>query len=107
MILGADFTFYNYRVYKLGYLQFSLVKSLIPPWLLILPLGFLAGWMFKLMVEKLLPVNMYFHKLVVNSGLLSLFFILLVLVVDKELRKMMKEATVKHILSPISKLRRA
>lgn len=107
MILCADFTFYNYRVYKLGYLQFSLVKSLIPPWLLILPLGFLAGWMFKLMVEKLLPVNMYFHKLVVNSGLLSLFFILLVLVVDKELRKMMKEATVKHILSPISKLRRA
>lgn len=103
MILTADFFFYNYRIYKLGYLDISLLKNSIAPWSVIIPLSFLAGYIFKQLVENLMPPTVYFSKLIINSGLFSLFFICLVLLVDRQFRYIIKRLLYKYVFPAISK----
>lgn len=105
MTIIADFFFYNYRVYKLGYLEMSLLKTSVSPWAIIIPLSIVAGLGCKNLVDKLMPANMYFSKLVVNSGLFTLFFICLVLIVDSAFRNIIKQTLNKYVLPLIYKFR--
>jgi hypothetical protein len=102
-----DFFFYYYRVYKLGYLQISLLTALGNQWLIILPFALLGGWGFTQLVNGLLPATMYFAKLLVNGGTFTLFFLVLLLLVDVPLRAKAKSLSGKYISLPLAKLRRA
>ncbi len=106
MTLAADFFFYNYRVYKMGYLEMSLLKNAISPWAFIIPSSILAGIGFKKLVENLVPAGMYFTKLVINSGIFTLFFVCIVLLADKEFRSIVKKALNKYLLPLVNKFLR-
>ncbi|MEJ7767202.1 MAG: hypothetical protein WKF89_05290 [Chitinophagaceae bacterium] len=103
MTITADFFFYNYRVYKLGYLEMSLLKSSVIPWAIIIPISLLAGYGVKKLVEHLVPVNMYFTKLIINTGFFTLFFICLVLLADRQFREIIKKVLHKYILPVITR----
>lgn len=85
-----DLIFYNIRIYKLGYFDAAFFKTCARLWLIIVPSSFVAGWGLKLLVEDFVPDQMYFFKLLSNSALFTIFFILLVLLVDNNMHKALK-----------------
>ncbi|HUC83526.1 MAG TPA: hypothetical protein VMR70_21615 [Flavisolibacter sp.] len=103
----ADFFFYYYRAYKLGYLQMSLLTGLSKTWLIVLPLALLGGWSFTQLVNGLVPTELYFTRLLVNGGVFSFFFFVVVLLVDAPVRRKVKGLTGKYIALPFAKLKRA
>lgn len=102
-----DFLFYYYRVYRLGYLQISLLTNLAKRWVIILPAAVLGGWGLTQIVNALLPATMYFARLLVNGGTFTLFFLVLLILVDVPLRGKAKKLSGKFIALPFVKLRRA
>ena len=103
----VDFFFYYYRAYKLGYLQTSLLTGLSKTWLIILPLSVLGGWGFTQLVNGLVPANLYFTRLLVNSGVFSFFFFVIVLIVDAPVRRKLRDMTGKYVSLPLTRLKRA
>ncbi|HYO21997.1 MAG TPA: hypothetical protein VER36_06300 [Flavisolibacter sp.] len=107
MYIFSDSVFYYYRAYKLGYLQLSLVKGLAKTWGAVLPLAILGGWGFTQLVNKLIPANLYFTKLLVNSGIFSFFFFVLLMIIDVSVRTRVRGLAGKYFTMPRSKLKRA
>ena len=105
--LLADLSFYSYRLYKLGYMQHGIVNSLLNSWALIVPIGLLGGWGFKYLVDQFLPADMYFSKLLVNGGLFTIFFLLLVLLADSGMRTLARQVAGKFILAPLYRIMKA
>ena len=103
----ADFAFYYYRVYKLGYLQRSLFTGLASTWVFILPAAFAGGWGLSQLTNSLLLPTQYFAKLLVNGGVFTLFFLLLLLIVDRPFRTKAMAVSGKYISLPFAKLKRA
>ncbi len=102
-----DFFFYYYRVYKLGYLQRSLLTGLTSTWVFILPIALLGGWGLTQLTNSLLAPTQYFAKLLVNGGVFTLLFFLLLLAVDMPFRAKTKAVSGKYIGLSFAKLRRA
>ncbi|HVF81128.1 MAG TPA: hypothetical protein VM884_04315 [Flavisolibacter sp.] len=102
-----EFLFYYYRVYKLGYLQISLLRALANRWVIILPAALFGGWGFTEVIDALLPATLYFAKLLVNGGSFTLFFLVLLLWVDVPLRTKAKSLSGKYLSLPFVKLKRA
>lgn len=102
-----DFSFFYYRVYKLGYLQRSLFTNLASTWVFIVPAAGLGGWGLTVLVSSLLAPNQYFAKLLVNGGVFTLFFFVLLLAVDVPFRTRAKALSGKYVALPFSKLKRA
>jgi hypothetical protein len=73
----------------------------------ILPAAALGGWGITQLVNALLPATMYFAKLLVNGGIFTLFFLVLLLLVDVPLRTKAKILSGKFITLPFAKLKRA
>lgn len=90
MTFFTDFFFFTYRVFKLGYLQLSLIKNVLNIWILIIPLCALAGFGIHSFLETLLPEKKYLLKILVDSGIFTLFFSLLIFIIDSELRTGLK-----------------
>ena len=90
MSFVCDFFFFSYRVFKLGYLEMSLVKSLNIVWFACIPLCALMTWFINSVLQKLLPENLYLAKMMFSSGVFALFFITLVLLIDSNLRNALK-----------------
>ena len=55
IFIGAstDVTYFSYRLHKLGYLKFSLVKNILGAWMIVVPISLLAGYGCKLLVAHL------------------------------------------------------
>lgn len=102
-----DFSFFYYRVYKLGYLQRSLFTTLASTWVFILPLAYLSGWGLTTLVNNLLAPVQYFAKLLVNGGVFTLLFFVLLLAVDVPFRNRAKALSGKYVSLPFAKLKRA
>lgn len=102
-----DFFFFYYRVYKLGYLQLSLLTGVAATWVYILPAAILGGWGLTYLVNSLLAPNQYFAKLLVNGGVFTSFFFVLLLLVDVPFRTKAKAVSGKFIALPLAKLKRA
>ncbi len=81
-----DFTFFTYRLYKLGYLQTSLIKNIFGLWIIIVPIVLIIGLAGEFAVNSLLESGMYLVKLILNAGTFTVFFIIIVLMVDASLR---------------------
>ena len=87
---AVDFFFYAYRVYKLGYLQTSLIKTTFATWSLIIPCCLFVGWFLKTYVLALVAVNAYFSQMVICSIIFSAFYIIMLLLVDGSMRNNLK-----------------
>lgn len=102
-----DFSFFYYRVYKLGYLQRSLFTALASTWSLIVPVALAGGWGLSKLTAGLLGPNQHFAKLLLNGGVFTLFFLLVLLAVDRPFRARAKAVSGKYISLPFAKQKRA
>lgn len=105
--LLADLFFYAWRLHKLGYLERSLIVDSLRRWALVIPCGALAGWGIGRMVERLLPANMYFGKLLVNGSIFTLFFGIVLLLGDVTMRQWWRGLMSRYVLAPIHKFKKA
>lgn len=104
VILATDFSYFTYRLYKLGYLQSALLKGILNLWAIILPVGVLLGWACHQLVEHIFSEHMYLLKLIVSGTVFSISFMLLLILVDSELRDTLKLLKNKFILTPVYKM---
>ncbi|MEP7142920.1 MAG: MATE family efflux transporter [Ferruginibacter sp.] len=107
VILTVDFFYFTYRLYKLGYLQQSLVKNILKIWVILIPISLVAGWGCKSLVEWLFEENQYLAKLLVSGSLFTIFFCIVLLLADAGLRNAFRQLTTKFILAPFHKVIRA
>lgn len=103
----TDISYFSYRLYKLGYLKTALLKNIISVWALVVPLSLLAGWGCKLLVEYLFSEKVYLPKLLVSGSLFTIFFMLMVLLFDPEIRNTVKDLKDKFMTGRFYKLKRA
>lgn len=106
VVLVTDFSFFTYRLYKIGYLKTSLLKNTLQLWSVIVPLGALLVWGCKSLVREIVPENMFIIKLLVSSGIFASAFIVVVLIVDAEIRDTARLLKDKFIITPYYKLRK-
>ena len=106
MSATVDFFFFYYRVYRLGYLQLSILTGLLRTWVVILPVAVGGAWGLTQLVNGLVPATQYFTRLLVNGGVFSFFFFVLVMLVDLPVRRKVKGMTGKYIAFP-ARLKRA
>lgn len=89
--LVADLTFYCFRLNKLGYFDASLFKNIFTNWLVIVPACFLAGWGLSKFIGYYVPENMYFLRVILNSGSFTIIYFTLILSIDSGLRQMAQQ----------------
>ncbi len=106
-VLAGDLFFYARRLSRLGYLETIFQKSTIRKGAIIMLTAMLAGWAFREMIAQLMPVGLYFSLFIINAGIFSLFFALLILGVDSGMRIKSKELARKYVFTPLSKIKRA
>lgn len=102
LFVGAftDVSYFSYRLHKLGFLKFSLVKSIFGVWMLIIPLSLALGWGCKLLVGHLFAENIYLFKLLVSASLFTIVFMLMVFLFDAEIRNTIKNLIDKFLIRP-------
>lgn len=86
MSLGVDLFYFTYRVYKLGYLPVTLIKKVLEQCLIIIPVSIVVSWLLYHYVHTNIPAGMYVVKILITSTIFTVFYALLLLMVDKELR---------------------
>jgi hypothetical protein len=91
MSLFADLFFFTHRVYKLGYLQISLIKNILRFLAITVPLCCSVGIILNLYIETLLAEKMFFGKMLISSACFTFFYILLILLIDSNLRNGVKQ----------------
>ncbi len=94
----ADFFFFSYRVYKLGYLQSSFVKSVLNIWIIVIPVCTLAGYFLHSFVGMLISEKMLFTKMITGSGIFLFVYFILLLLVDSTLRSWIQQLKKKVFL---------
>jgi hypothetical protein len=75
--------------------------------MIIIPVGFMAGFMFRSIISSLIPAGMNFSLLICNAGTFTLFFITMILMIDTGFRKKSAWLANKYVIAPILRLKRA
>lgn len=91
VVIINDFFYFSYRLFKLGFLRTILVKNILGLWILIIPLNLLIGFGCKSFVNYLFTENQYLPKILVSGVLFSFLFLMLLLLVDGEIRKVVRQ----------------
>ncbi len=91
IILVTDFFYFTFRLYKLGYLQPSLIVNSIKQWSVVIPLSAIAVWGCQHIVNSLIKADLYLPKIIINSTLFVGFFLLLLIIADKEIKNLVKQ----------------
>ncbi|MDB5010549.1 MAG: Membrane protein involved in the export of O-antigen and teichoic acid [Mucilaginibacter sp.] len=90
-----DFSYFSYRLLKLGYLDANLIRHTLSLWAVIVPVLVIAGVSCKYAVDSLITPNMHIIRLLINGGVFFLLFMVLLLTVDQvfrfEVMKMIKK----------------
>lgn len=94
-----DFIFFTYRLHQLGYLNFKYMKLSLVLWAIIVPSAALVGWGLSYMYNVVIPESMYIIKILLNGISFTIFFIGLVMWIDKRLR-----ADIFQMLSTVFKI---
>ncbi len=110
--LGLIGYFMSNMCYALGDIKMNslinMIKGiLLSVWALVVPLSLLAGWGCKLLVEYLFSEKVYLPKLLVSGSLFTIFFMLMVLLFDPEIRNTVKDLKDKFMTGRFYKLKRA
>ncbi len=95
LMLIADFFYFPYKVYRMGYFSGAMIQRSLTLWAIIISVSALVIWGCKVLTNRLLSPTMYFSKLLVDCALFSVFFLLFLLAIDGEVRTMLKEAKTK------------
>ncbi len=95
MMLVADFFYFPYKVYRMGYFSGSMVRRSLTMWAIIISVSGFVIWGCRALTNKILSPNMYFSKLLVDGSVFSIFFLLFLLLIDGEVRTMLKETKTK------------
>ncbi|MEO6000843.1 MAG: MATE family efflux transporter [Chitinophagaceae bacterium] len=106
VVLITDFSYFTYRLYKIGYLQSTLIKSSLQLWSIIVPAGLLLVWGCKTLVQHMFSETMYIPKLLVSGTVFASAFIILLVLVDAEARDIARLVRDKFILAPYFKLKK-
>ncbi|MCW3115059.1 MAG: Membrane protein involved in the export of O-antigen and teichoic acid [Segetibacter sp.] len=96
--LIADFFYFSYRLYKLGYLQITLLKSVLNILSLLVPISILFGWLLKMLMNRIFQEQMYLQRLLLNATIFTTAFLLVVLLTDREIRNVLRALTLKFRL---------
>jgi O-antigen/teichoic acid export membrane protein len=88
--LCIDFLFYGYRLYQLGYMNSSFIKSVFQKWIVIIPLAAAGGWALTYLFAIVIPVRMLIVSIGLNGLSFTVLFLTLVLLLDQELRSELK-----------------
>ncbi len=91
LMLIADFFYFPYKVYRMGYFSGDMIRRSLTLWAIIISVSALVIWGCKVLTNRLLSPTMYFSKLLVDCTLFSVFFLLFLLAIDGEVRTMLKE----------------
>lgn len=89
MLMGnilIDFSFFSYRLFKLGYLEISLVKHTLRLWAIIVPIVAVVGIGWNYVVNSLISPDMHIIKILLNGGVFTMLFFMIVLFVDNVLK---------------------
>ncbi len=105
--ISIDFIFFSYRLIKLGYLTRYLIRNTVQLLAIILPVGFAIGWLIKLASGYLFADDAYLLKLLLNGATFTLFFLLMILIIDQDFRDTAKGLKDKFFLSSFYKTIRA
>lgn len=107
LFVGAttDVTYFSYRLHKLGYLKFSLIKSIFGSWIIIVPISLLAGYGCKLLVGRLFAENIYLFKLLVSGSLFTIIFMFTMFIFDADIRNTIKNLKERFLIGPFYKLK--
>jgi O-antigen/teichoic acid export membrane protein len=102
--LVIDLAFFTWRLYKLGYLQTSLVKDLFSKWLIIVPASLLVFWFCREIANSWLPANFHLYKVVLAGGIFTVSFVLLLLLADAYILEMARKLRDRYLLTPYNKI---
>ncbi len=94
-MLVADFFYFPYKVYRMGYFSGDMVRKSLILWAIIIPVSILVIWCCWEFTDAMLATNMYFSKLLIDSTVFSIFFFTFLLLIDKEVRQMVTETKTK------------
>ena len=86
-----DFTLFSGRMIKLGYLKTDLIRKMLGLWAVLIPVMFLLGYGCTYLTNSWLIGELYILKLLVNGGLFTICFALVILTIDKEARGTIKK----------------
>ncbi|MDB5138945.1 MAG: Membrane protein involved in the export of O-antigen and teichoic acid [Mucilaginibacter sp.] len=81
-----DFSYFSYRLFKLGYLQPALIKHIMGLWSIIVPLVVISAIVCYYATHNFILSDLYILKLLLNCGAFFIAFIIIVLVVDRASR---------------------
>jgi O-antigen/teichoic acid export membrane protein len=99
IILITDFFYFTYRLNKIGYLKNYLLKSIASAWVIIIPVSWALIWALNAAVEQWFKEDMYMPKLIVSSASFTVSFVLILLLVDTEIRNLAKQLRDKLFLA--------
>lgn len=103
MMFIADFFYFTYKVFKLGYVEINFLKGTLFKWLVIIPLSLLFGYGFNSLLSNMLSPDMIFAQIIITTVAFSIFFILMLLMMDADLRSNIKLFRNKILFNPIFK----
>lgn len=83
----VDFTFFSYRLNKLGYLSKHLIAKILKNWVVIIPVSIVVGWLINELTMLFIPAEMKLISLLVNGLGFTIFYLALVLIKDSEMRE--------------------
>jgi len=81
-----DFSFFSYRLFKLGFLEPVLIKNTLTLWAVLVPILIIMGEGSGFSVNHFIKPDLHIIKLLLRGGIFTLLFIITVLTVDKVLR---------------------
>ena len=90
MCFTIDFFYFGYRVYKLGYLEMSFIRSCFNHWFVIIPLSVLFCLGCNSLLRNVAGVNMNFIQIILSCVLFSGFYSLMIFLIDADLRRASK-----------------
>ncbi len=97
LMLVADFFYFPYKVYRMGYFSGAMVRRSLTLWAIIIAASAAVIWGCKEVISKILAPDMYFSRLMVEGTVFFIFFIGFLLLIDKEVRTMLKETWTKLV----------
>ncbi|MDF2432576.1 MAG: hypothetical protein JWP44_2207 [Mucilaginibacter sp.] len=81
-----DFSYFSYRLFKLGYLQIYLIKHITGLWSIIVPLVVISAIVCNYATHNFIATNLYIIKLMLNCGAFFIAFSMIVLMIDQSFR---------------------
>ena len=94
-MLVADFFYFPYKVYRMGYFSGAMIRNSLIRWAIIIPVSLLVIWGCWELTDKILGPTMYFSKLMIDSSVFTIFFLSFLLIIDGEVRRFAKEWKIK------------